>query len=154
MGHHELEVVTCRRAIEKRRIYRRRVTESNATCCSDPRAPPLEASPGGGAHRGSKVCIFQKRPLLKNRFFGTLAAMRKLRGGGGKSALGATRSGSTFPFYKRKGVLARLLMKGSANPTAQVSMCIYLLMKGSANPKAQVSMNTYLRICMCVHLLT
>ena len=31
-----------------------------------------------------------------------------------------------FSFHKRKGVLARLLMKGSANPKAQVSMCTYL----------------------------
>ena len=146
MGHHELEVVTCRRAIEKRRIYRRRVTESNATCCSDPRAPPLEASPGD---RGSKVCIFQKRPLLKNSFFGTLAAMRESTGGGGGVGVGSDGVVGCFSFYKRKGFLVRVLMKGSANPKAQVSRCIYLLMKGSANLKAQVSMCTYLGSCVC-----
>ena len=114
MGHHELEVVTCRRAIEKRQIYRRRVTESNATCCSDPCAPPLEASPGGGAHRGSKVCIFQKRPLLKNSFFGTLAAMRKSRGGG--VGVGSDGVVGCFSFYKRKGVLARLFNERKREP--------------------------------------
>ena len=107
----------------------------------------------GGSPPGLESVHFSKAATVEKSIFRDPGSHAEIKGRGGESALGATRSGSTFPFYKRKGVLARLLMKGSANPKAQVSRCIYLLMKGSANPKAQVSMCTYLgmyrRMRMC-----